>query len=172
MKADGFAFPKAPSNETLINYVQKKLEVSGIGGSAHKKMAPLIEAMNANHNFKGKLAKPKTVKVLRQPSGDFYASREWRAARYQALKANDGRCELCGASKHTGAVMHVDHILPRSKFPKLQLEPTNLQVLCEDCNLGKSNTDYTDWRARDDAWAATDERMSRIAGFCETTEGV
>lgn len=82
----------------------------------------------------------------KQVSGNFYESREWRAVRYFALKANDGKCELCGASKATGAVLHVDHILPRSKWPKLQLEPSNLQVLCADCNLGKSNKDDTDWR--------------------------
>jgi 5-methylcytosine-specific restriction endonuclease McrA len=28
----------------------------------------------------------------------------------------------------------------------LELTLSNLQVLCEDCNLGKSNTDATDWR--------------------------
>lgn len=25
-------------------------------------------------------------------------------------------------------------------------EKDNLQVLCEDCNIGKSNTDSIDWR--------------------------
>jgi 5-methylcytosine-specific restriction endonuclease McrA len=43
--------------------------------------------------------------------------------------------------------MHVDHILPRSKFPELELDIDNLQVLCEECNLAKSNIDTTDWRS-------------------------
>lgn len=76
----------------------------------------------------------------------FYASSEWRAIRFDVLKANDGRCELCGSSKHDGARLHVDHIEPRSKKPELSLAASNLQVLCEDCNLGKSNRDNTDWR--------------------------
>jgi 5-methylcytosine-specific restriction endonuclease McrA len=42
--------------------------------------------------------------------------------------------------------MHVDHIKPRSLFPLLAADPENLQVLCEDCNVGKSNVDTTDWR--------------------------
>lgn len=42
--------------------------------------------------------------------------------------------------------MHVDHIKPRSKYPELELEFTNLQILCADCNLGKRNHDSIDWR--------------------------
>ena len=77
---------------------------------------------------------------------NFYSTQLWREARYQVLAANDGRCELCGHGKHDGKRLHVDHIKPRSKFPELELRIMNLQVLCEDCNLGKSNKDYTDWR--------------------------
>ena len=40
----------------------------------------------------------------------------------------------------------MDHIKPVSKFPKLRLAESNLQVLCEDCNMGKSAWDETDWR--------------------------
>jgi HNH endonuclease len=79
----------------------------------------------------------------------FYETPAWRKARYEALRKNDGRCELCGASKHDGAVLHVDHIKPRSRFPDLALVLSNLQVLCDNCNLGKSNTDKTDWRKRE-----------------------
>lgn len=83
----------------------------------------------------------------KKPSG-FYMGKPWRALRYQALKRNNGKCELCGSGKSDGSRLHVDHIKPRSKFPELSLTLSNLQVLCEDCNLGKSNTDDTDWRER------------------------
>lgn len=81
-----------------------------------------------------------------KPKVDFYASDEWRALRYQALLRATGKCECCGAGKANGAVLHVDHIKPRSKYPALELVLENLQVLCEACNLGKSNRDETDWR--------------------------
>lgn len=106
--------------------------------------------------------KPKRTKAKSAPrkNDGFYASWEWCDLRYQALKKNDGRCELCGASKQTGAVLHVDHIKPRSKYPKLELVLSNLQVLCRACNRGKSNKDETDWRApKDDEWAAIRERL-------------
>ena len=65
------------------------------------------------------------------------------SSRYQVLKAANGKCVLCGASAET-AVLHVDHIVPRSKGGTNDLG--NLQCLCEQCNLGKSNKDTTDFR--------------------------
>ncbi len=80
-------------------------------------------------------------------SPGFYSSPEWRAIRFDVLKACGGCCNLCGRSNRAhGVVIHVDHIKPRSKFPELALTRTNLQALCEDCNMGKSNRDTTDWR--------------------------
>lgn len=83
---------------------------------------------------------------VKNDSRNFYLSREWRAVRYKALCQSSGRCQCCGASPATGTVLHVDHIKPRSKFPALELDIENLQVLCVDCNMGKSNKDQTDWR--------------------------
>ena len=77
----------------------------------------------------------------------FYSSKEWRNIRYQVIKKNSGECMACGRSKKVhGIVIHVDHIKPRSKHPRLALCFENLQLLCKDCNSGKSNTDETDWR--------------------------
>lgn len=91
----------------------------------------------------------------KRPSADrernaFYDSAEWKRLRHDALRKNDGRCELCGQSKHDGpdVTLHVDHIVPLSKDWSRRADPANLQVLCGDCNLGKSNRDQTDWRDR------------------------
>lgn len=78
---------------------------------------------------------------------DFYSSKEWRKIRYKVLRKYSGECMCCGRSKKLhGIVIHVDHVKPRSKYPHLALDFKNLQLLCEDCNLGKSNIDETDWR--------------------------
>lgn len=77
----------------------------------------------------------------------FYSCEEWRKLRYRVLRKYSAKCMCCGRSpKEHGIVIHVDHILPRSKFPKLELSFDNLQLLCADCNIGKSNLDATDWR--------------------------
>lgn len=73
----------------------------------------------------------------------FYDSDRWIALRYQAIRFHGKKCQCCGT---TEAEFHVDHIKPRSKFPHLELDFDNLQILCRDCNIGKSNTDSIDWR--------------------------
>jgi 5-methylcytosine-specific restriction endonuclease McrA len=77
---------------------------------------------------------------------EFWESPEWLKLRYTVLQKYGARCQCCGASAADGVRIHVDHILPRSKFPRLELVESNLQVLCEACNLGKGNYDFTDWR--------------------------
>lgn len=77
---------------------------------------------------------------------NFYQSTEWRQLRYLALKNTGGACQCCGASARHGAVLHVDHIKPRSQYPELALSLDNIQVMCDDCNIGKGVWDHTDWR--------------------------
>ena len=77
----------------------------------------------------------------------FYVSKEWRRLRYRVIKKYDACCMACGRSKKEhGVVIHVDHIKPKSTHPNLALEFENLQLLCEDCNIGKSNKCQVDWR--------------------------
>jgi 5-methylcytosine-specific restriction endonuclease McrA len=53
-----------------------------------------------------------------------------------ALKLGGECCRFAGVGT-PGNPLHVDHIKPRSKFPRLAIDINNLQVLCADCNLGK-----------------------------------
>lgn len=75
----------------------------------------------------------------------FYKTKEWLQLRYKALAKNGNTCQACGRSPKDKIIIHVDHIKPKSIFPELALSLENLQVLCEDCNLGKSNTNMEDW---------------------------
>lgn len=115
---------------------------------------------NAFLSSNGIAVKPKFRPVFakaspkRKPSvtrDGFYLCREWRELRYKALATYGNKCQCCGASPEDGAKIHVDHIKPRSTHRHLQLEFSNLQILCDACNLGKSNLDSTDWRERMDA---------------------
>lgn len=64
---------------------------------------------------------------------EFYRSKKWRSLRFNFCMTNERKCKLCGSQTR----LHVDHIKPRSLFPELALEPNNLQILCEECNIGK-----------------------------------
>lgn len=85
----------------------------------------------------------------------FYESREWRELRYRVLRKSAFKCAACGA-KGESTILHVDHVKPRSKHPELELDEANLQVLCEDCNLGKSNL-YEDRFVEEELEVATTE---------------
>lgn len=76
----------------------------------------------------------------------FLSTFEWKALRMQALAHHGPKCQCCGATPSTGAVMNVDHVKPRKFYPHLALSLDNLQILCGDCNHGKGNWDETDWR--------------------------
>ena len=64
----------------------------------------------------------------------FYRSPEWRAVR-ETVFMRDGRiCVKCKSQEN----LNIAQILPRSKYRHLQLEPSNLRVLCWPCNKAKA----------------------------------
>lgn len=80
----------------------------------------------------------------------FYSTPEWRELRVEVLEIYGCSCMMCGQSpKDHGVVIHVDHIKPVSRHPQLALTFSNMQILCADCNIGKSNHYSTDWRPED-----------------------
>lgn len=103
---------------------------------SHKKKKP--NKAGISRTFVTPLPSVATDQFLRTP--------EWRRLRYDALKLYGCRCQCCGATPESGAVMNVDHIKPRKTHPHLALDIKNLQILCNDCNAGKGNRDSTDWR--------------------------
>lgn len=92
---------------------------------------------------------------------NFYFTKEWRIVRYMALRDSNGWCHLCGRSAKDGIKLHVDHIVPVSKDPGLALILDNLQVLCEDCNLGKLNTDSIRWKDHTQLTGKQRRRLTR-----------
>jgi hypothetical protein len=94
----------------------------------------------------------------------FYDRPEWRDLRYRVIRKQGAKCVACGVTRETGAVLHVDHIRPVSIYPELALREDNLQVLCRDCNLGKSNRFSDDFRPRKDSdiLLAIPERKRRV----------
>lgn len=59
--------------------------------------------------------------------------------RYEVMKRDSFRCVKCGRSPATDPTvqLHIDHAVPWSRGG--ESEPDNLQCLCSDCNLGKSD---------------------------------
>jgi hypothetical protein len=64
--------------------------------------------------------------------------------RWQVFERDDFKCVACGKTAHDGAILHVDHIIPRSKGGSDKMD--NYQTLCHLCNIGKSNKSEKDLR--------------------------
>ena len=59
--------------------------------------------------------------------------------RFKVIQRDNHKCCICGRSPATtpGLELQVDHIIPWSKGGETTMD--NLQTLCRECNLGKSN---------------------------------
>jgi hypothetical protein len=57
--------------------------------------------------------------------------------RYDILKRDNFRCQICGSNAQDGVKLHVDHIIPVAKGGQTVSE--NLRTLCDRCNMGKSD---------------------------------
>ena len=99
----------------------------------HKKILERIARRKAlKASQQAKHARPKRKKMNERQR--FLRSPAWYEVR-QIIFTRDGRvCAHCGSVER----LQIDHIKPRSKFPELALEQTNLQVLCWPCNKKKA----------------------------------
>ena len=85
-----------------------------------------------------KAYKPLSCKLKTIYGKSFYTGCKWLYVKNIILKTHTPICKRCGA---TNKNLHVDHIKPRSKFPKQAYDLNNLQILCADCNIEKG-ADY------------------------------
>lgn len=133
------------SNKDVAKAVIRKMGwVGSTSGMTHAEVVLRYwsEVMGGVSHGSFQSCAPKTQPKRKREALEFYNSWEWKKLRFEVLKAYGAVCMLC----HSTERIVVDHIKPRSKFPDLELSFENMQVLCDSCNRGKSNDDYTDFR--------------------------
>ena len=144
-EATVFGIPYPPPSGWLIKYGD-----SEISSTQATKLKSVLEKSNKESASQGlRVLQDAWIVLQNSPnvlSKDFLQSKTWKRLRYQALKIHGNKCQCCGASPSTGAVLNVDHVLPRRLFPESALQLENLQVLCGDCNEGKGNWDMTSFK--------------------------
>jgi len=59
-----------------------------------------------------------------------------KSKRFEILRRDKYKCQLCGASQGSDTVLHIDHKIPLANGGTYN--DSNLWTLCESCNLGKS----------------------------------
>ena len=132
---------RIPEKEWDDNYLELPKDIAHSNWFRKKRKAALKKQVTQELN-----SPPKKV-VKKSSPVDFLKSREWKELRYKVLVKYGNTCMSCGRNpKEDGVIIHIDHIKPRIKYPKLALDEENLQVLCGECNQGKSYIDETDWR--------------------------
>ena len=101
-------------------------------------------ALRKRAREEGWLHRLDNIKCKRKTSNRamFLKSKEWKETRQKILEFYGKKCMACGSIEK----IQVDHIKPRSKYPELELDVTNLQVLCWECNKIKNNKHETDYR--------------------------
>jgi 5-methylcytosine-specific restriction enzyme A len=82
--------------------------------------------------------KPKRAKKIRSKARTTQRNSRHipKAIRVDVLRRDSHRCVFCGVSAKK-AELQIDHIIPFSQGGSNAIN--NLQTLCSDCNLGKSN---------------------------------
>lgn len=92
-----------------------------------------LQLIPLNVPSKNSTSTQKEIKIKRTPRGINLR------LRWAILKRDNFSCRKCGRSpaKDPSIILHVDHIIPWSKDGETVIE--NLETLCEQCNLGKSN---------------------------------
>lgn len=137
---------RVSDKELMLRESRRKKQQEDIEKESRKRLKILADK-NANKKKMVKRSAQVAINYKTFPyspgmGNNFYATREWRELRWKVLSTSTGQCSVCGRSKKShGVVLHVDHIKPRSRFPDLELVQSNMQVLCEACNLGKGAKD-------------------------------
>ena len=74
----------------------------------------------------------KKTKKPKKPKRVYYTTEEWADTRKKIFDRDGKICHMCG-----GPATHIDHLLPKSKYPELALNLDNLKPACKDCNFTK-----------------------------------
>ena len=85
----------------------------------------------------------------------FHNSKTWLKLRIIIYESIGKKCLKCNSKKN----IEIDHIKPKSKYPKLAFDVFNLQPLCRECNKEKSNITIDDYRSSDD--------INSLIDFCK-----
>lgn len=104
---------------------------------------------------KGGRRKRRTWSLFRKKRRNWYWNNpRWAAIRAKRIEENTLHyalefgwccCERC-QKLITGRQVHCDHVWPRNPWRIFQYCLWNTQILCDDCNISKSNRDGHHWR--------------------------
>lgn len=134
----GFRILKVDANRAAIEEFEREREEEG---RRRKAEALQAEKRRIAENLKRKQEKYELEKIVRQElidNGELFGDQPKRPPIPREVvdavyRRDGGRCVYCGSTEN----LQIDHIIPFSKGGATTIE--NLQLLCQKCNLEKSN---------------------------------
>ncbi len=133
LKIEGDIIDSIKNNQTLYEvnvYIRVYYNNPSNGVNEEKTKFLTYEELTQNyHNWQKGKEYAANAKLERKIMND--------EIRYNVLKRDNYTCQICGAKASDGVKLHVDHIIPITRGGKTVM--SNLQTLCERCNVGKSN---------------------------------
>lgn len=131
------AFVGAGDSKREENYKKQGRSVSD-GPTQFTNEAQFSASLNSIHSHPSEIRKslPDTNFIPEPARNELFKSEDWKFARAFVLRRDKYTCQHCRAK---GVRLHVDHKIPITVDWSRRLDLLNLQTLCEDCNVGKSN---------------------------------
>ena len=109
-----------------------------ISGNLHQSSIVDLGPSKSNDAGDGQVTMHAAVEIASSDTVRRHPRSPSQKIRFKVFVRDKFCCQVCGrTSKRDGVRMVIDHIFPWEKGGQTVLD--NLQVLCEDCNLGKSN---------------------------------
>ena len=65
--------------------------------------------------------------------------KNYKDIKNQLMEKFHGNCAYCGKKLHSNIDANIEHFRPKSIYPELEFEPSNLLLSCRECNVIKSN---------------------------------
>jgi len=103
-------------------------------GSFYNALKAFVASVNEHYHPSGnEVPNVKPLKVTKNQRTVNYRTR------FKVMQRDGFKCCVCGAAPASDpkVKLHIDHIIPVSKGGTSDI--SNLQTLCSNCNLGKSN---------------------------------
>ena len=112
--------------------------------------ARVLRAKRSEEGYNIETTKNGYILHALKPKPGFKKSTITKKLRYEILRRDRYRCQICGRGQSDGTKLHVDHKHPKDLGGSN--EESNLWTLCRECNEGKKNF-YSD---------QTNETMKKI----------
>jgi 5-methylcytosine-specific restriction endonuclease McrA len=127
-----------PKNYDETNFntaINGKSRIIGDVKNIQKRLADYESNKNKLENLTQKYTKPSDCKGLKDIACDLYKLYDSKSTanikfKKEVQKISEGKCPYCGINEAS----HLDHFLPRAKFPEFSIFAPNLIHVCSICN--------------------------------------